>query len=199
MGRRIFADRDGPWFERRHADLVGALVHGSQDGGVPLPRGLDVERAGPRVRLVRRGIPPLEEIALRGEGTAAGARVSLERSDVPRAALDVAAFAHARRAAHGEPPWKALLDAERLGPDLVLRAARPTDRFVPLGRERETGVLEFLAKQGVPGVIRRGVRVGEASGRVAWVLGHRIDARFAVGPATARVAALEARPLPPLS
>jgi hypothetical protein len=41
-------------------------------------------------------------------------------------------------------------------------------------------------------VIRRGVRVAEASGGVVWVVGFRIDAGYAVGPETTRVAALEA-------
>ena len=194
LGRPLAADRDGPWFERRHARAVGALLCGPADGAVPLPRGLALERAGPRVRLARREVPALDDLDLVGEGEARGGRLSLRRGDEPRADVDVDAFARARRDARGAPPWEAWLDADRLGPRVLLRAARAADRFVPWGRDRETSVLEFLGKQGVPGVIRRGVRVLEARGVVAWVVGHRIAAPFAVGPGTARVARLRATP-----
>jgi tRNA(Ile)-lysidine synthase len=134
---------------------------------------------------------------LEGEGEARGARLLVRRRDLVRARVDVDVFAGDRRAAAGVPPWEALLDAERAGTTLRIRSARPTDRFVPLGRDQETPVLEFLAKQGLPGVLRRGVRVAEAAGGIAWVLGRRIDARFAVTAGTRRVATLYASPIAP--
>jgi hypothetical protein len=76
---------------------------------------------------------------------------------------------------------------------LSFRAARGDDVFTPLGRSSERPVADFLARQGVPAAVRRGVRVAtRADGRVAWVVGHRIDAAFAVRQATSRVALLEA-------
>ena len=105
----------------------------------------------------------------------------------------------------GRPPWRAALDADRLGDAVVLRAAAAGDRFVPLGARGETPVEVFLSKQRLPGALRRGVRVaaacGElvepARGEIAWVLGQRVDARYAITPATARVALLEAEPIGP--
>jgi tRNA(Ile)-lysidine synthase len=192
LGAPLAADRDGPWFTRRHADLVAAVARGAGTR-VELPRGLVLERAGARVVLSRARPAPLAEAVLSGEGEARAGRFAVRREDVPAAGFSLAAWAGERRAGTGRPPWRAALDAEALGARLAFRGARAGDRFVPLGRAAPADVLAFLSRQGVPSALRRGVRVAvREDGVVAWVLGHRIDARFAVTPGTARVALLSA-------
>jgi tRNA(Ile)-lysidine synthase len=190
LGAPLSADRDGPWFTRRHAALAHDVARGA-GRRVELPRGLVFERCGARVVLSRAAIEPLPEVVLEGPGQAEGGRFVARRDDVPAARFDLAAWAGERRGRAGREPWRAALDADALGERLVFRAARGNDVFVPLGRTRPQPVPDFLARQGVPAPVRRGVRVAtRPDGRVAWVVGHRIDASFAVTPRTVRVVTL---------
>jgi tRNA(Ile)-lysidine synthase len=199
LGHAVAAEREGPWFTRRHEDLVADLLRAEGDGHpahgtVPLPHGIDVHRAGPRLVLARRAACGLSEATLDGRsGVATAGAFRATRRELPAGAFDVAAWraSHAPPPTRGGPPsWSAALDADRLGDHLVFRGIREDDTFVPLGRCGETRVSEFLARQGWPEVLRRGVRVAVAGDRVAWVLGFRIDARYAVTSRTAHVAIL---------
>jgi len=196
LGRSIAADADGPWFERVHADLATAAIRGDDaDAAVDLPHGRWLRRVGPRVLLGTRQVPNVAPLDLAGEGRTVAAvgtdEATLDRRDGPAAAFDLAAFARRTLSAPPGPPWVAALDADVLGPKVGCRVATDTDRFVPLGRRHEVDVLAFLAKQGVPAALRRGALVlTTAAGDVAWVVGHRVDARAAVTGGTRRVAAL---------
>jgi hypothetical protein len=113
--------------------------------------------------------------------------------------FDLAAWRARQQAAGagGGGPWAAALDAGALGPRAVLRAVERADRFRPLGLEGEVSVADHLSRHGAPAWVRRGIRVLEAAdGRIAWVVGHRVDARFAVTPSARRVARVEVEPLP---
>jgi tRNA(Ile)-lysidine synthase len=189
MGASLDADRDGPWFTRRHLAKAAALFDGPEGGTVQLPHGLDLHRLGSRAILARRDALPLEDLVLEGSpARAAGGLVVASRDDVPASDFDVHAWARSLPRPGGPPPWRAALDAGALGPRLVLRGVRPGDRFTPLGGSREARVSEWLSKAGWPEVLRRGVRVLESPAGIAWVVGHRIDARFAVRSTSARVA-----------
>ncbi|HET8945353.1 MAG TPA: tRNA lysidine(34) synthetase TilS, partial [Candidatus Polarisedimenticolia bacterium] len=67
---------------------------------------------------------------------------------------------------------------------------RPGDRFHPQGAPGSRRLKQFLIDRKVP-VDERGriplVLTGE---RIAWVVGHRIDDRFKITPATRRVLVL---------
>lgn len=69
--------------------------------------------------------------------------------------------------------------------ELLLRRAKPDDRFTPLGRDGTVMVREFLKKVGIPARRRKFVVILEADGRVVWVVGVRLDRSFAIkdGPA----------------
>jgi tRNA(Ile)-lysidine synthase len=195
LGRPLAADREGPWFTSTHARLAHALASGpARHAVLSLPRGLALHRAGDRLLLARRDVAaPAPSLV---EGTAGTWRVGglrVRREERSAAAFDLPAWERERRAARpGVPPWRAAFDADRLGARLAIRAARPGDRFLPLGRCGDASVLEFLAKQGVPEVLRRAARVAVAGDSVVWVLGWRIDARYAVNERTRRVAVVEA-------
>jgi len=87
-------------------------------------------------------------------------------------------------------PDRAHLDADLVKGPLVVRPRRPGDRFHPQGAPGSRRLKEFLIDRKVP-VDERGriplVLTGE---RIAWVVGHRIDDRFKITPATSRVLVL---------
>jgi tRNA(Ile)-lysidine synthase len=179
LGAPLRADRDGPWFTRRHVRIAARLLE--DEGTLELPRGL-VLRVGPRTVLLARRHPRREQAPA----------PTLVREDVPACRFDLAAFARER------PPGTAALDAERLGPRAVLRPLAKDDRFAPLGAAPvgEATVAGWLARRGVPAILRRATWVVEGASGVAWVVGHRIDARHAVTPATRVVARLRVVPPP---
>ena len=84
----------------------------------------------------------------------------------------------------------ALLDADLVKGPLVVRPRRPGDRFHPQGAPGTKRLKSFLIDRKVP-VDERGriplVLTGE---RIAWVVGHRIDDRFKITPATRQVLVL---------
>jgi len=85
---------------------------------------------------------------------------------------------------------RALLDADLVKGPLVVRPRRSGDRFHPQGAPGSRRLKQFLIDRKVP-VDERGeiplVLTGE---RIAWVVGHRIDDRFKITPATRRVLVL---------
>lgn len=168
LGREIAADRDGPFFTRRHLALVGGLL--GTGGALDLPRGLHVDVSPTRVWLRRLDAP--------------GVLPRLVREEHDAASFDLAAFLAA-----GDD-GRAALDAEVLGGQARLRLVEPADVFVPWGAgdARARGVLAWLAKRQVPAWLRRRQVVLAGEGGVAWLPGHRVDRRHAVGPATRRVA-----------
>jgi len=89
---------------------------------------------------------------------------------------------------------RAWLDADLLSFPLLARAVRPGDRFVPLGATGSRKLQDFLVDLKVPRRLRSRVAVLESGGKIAWVVGLRIDHRFRVTSATRRLAALSVFP-----
>ena len=102
----------------------------------------------------------------------------------------------ARLAAPGEPvpapgPDRALLDADRVAAPLVVRPRRPGDRFHPQGAPGTRRLKAFLIDRKVPVDERGRIPLVLSGEKIAWVVGHRIDDRFKITPATRRVLVLE--------
>jgi tRNA(Ile)-lysidine synthase len=69
------------------------------------------------------------------------------------------------------------IDLETITPPLVVRGARPGDRFTPLGMDGSTALNDFFRGRRVRGAERRRVPlVCDATG-IVWVVGHRIADR----------------------
>ena len=170
LGREIAADRDGPFFTRRHLALVRGLL--GTGGALDLPRGLHLDVSPTRVWLRRLDAPVVLPRLVREEHDAAS--------------FDLAAFL---AAGHDD---RAALDAEVLGRRARLRLVGPTDVFVPWGADdaRPRGVLAWLARRQVPAWLRRRQVVLAADRGVAWLPGHRVDRRYAVRSTTRRIAVL---------
>ncbi|MHC5012577.1 MAG: tRNA lysidine(34) synthetase TilS C-terminal domain-containing protein, partial [Planctomycetota bacterium] len=175
MGTPLGAERDGPFFTRRHLRRLRDLL--ASGGALDLPRGLVVTVAGNHVLLARR------------TRTARCPRPVLERQDLPSEAFDLDAFLSRR------PLDGAALDADRLGRDARFRPLRTGDRFLPFGTvpAHPVEIDAWLARRGVPRRIRRGLWVLEGAHDIAWVPGYRIDRSHAVTPETKRVAHVRIR------
>lgn len=172
-----------------HVEAVLAVVRGERRGA-ELPGDLEVRRAGGRLhRMDRQGHGrrrPAGPITVELPGTATGFGMQLV-SWVERTAP--------LRWPDGR--WTAVVDADRAGGRAVLRAARPGERFVPLGLTGHKPVADALAEVGVPAAARAGHPIlarrpagpGAATGSDGsplWVLGYRIDDRVRVTPGTRR-------------
>jgi tRNA(Ile)-lysidine synthase len=86
-------------------------------------------------------------------------------------------------------PWAAPLDANALGERLTLRTRKPGDRFCPQGVGGAQKVSEFMINAKIPAPWRAHIPVLVAeSGKIAWVVGWRVDERFLVTDKARRVA-----------
>jgi len=90
--------------------------------------------------------------------------------------------------ASGADPWVAWLDAERVGPELILRPRQPGDRFQPQGLGgHSTRLTGFMINAKVPKDARAGWPLLIGDFGIAWVCGLRLDARAVVRPTTRTV------------
>ncbi|MDO7886426.1 tRNA lysidine(34) synthetase TilS [Hymenobacter cheonanensis] len=86
----------------------------------------------------------------------------------------------------------AALDIDKLKFPLTLRRWQEGDWFMPLGMKGKKHLSDFLIDQKVPLNLKDEVRVlTSADGKICWVVGLRVDDRFKVDEATARVLAVQ--------
>ena len=85
------------------------------------------------------------------------------------------------------PPEHAYLDADALVWPLRLRPWRAGDRIQPIGMKGTKKVSDFLIDEKVPLPKKDSVFVLEATNGICWIVGHRIDRRFAPGSNTKNV------------
>jgi tRNA(Ile)-lysidine synthase len=192
----------------RHVDAVLALTLGPGAGSVDLPGGLRASRRGGAV-VFRTGAPSLARFRPRpadagvvvsaGEALAAGpGQVREALCPVPGSvaidALDIRLRARVvpREGLAAIPgPRLACLDADMTPGPLLVRSRRPGDRFRPLGGPGSRKLKSFLIDRKVPAGERGRIPLVLSGDRIAWVVGHQIDDRFKMTPATRRVLVLE--------
>jgi tRNA(Ile)-lysidine synthase len=92
--------------------------------------------------------------------------------------------AAARAAARDAGQLCAFFDMERIIFPLVVRTARPGDRFRPLGAGGTQKLKKFFIDHKVPLEKRRRCPVLESRGQILWVVGYRIDERFKITNST---------------
>jgi len=93
-------------------------------------------------------------------------------------------------------PGVALLDASKIGDQLTVRSRRPGDRLRPLGLGGEKKLQDILVDAKVPREERDGVPLLCAPWGIAWVVGHCIDERAALTPATTKYLRIRMRRSP---
>ncbi|NUM54239.1 MAG: tRNA lysidine(34) synthetase TilS [Candidatus Hydrogenedentes bacterium] len=84
-----------------------------------------------------------------------------------------------------------VFDAERVGERVTVRARRDGDRFVPFGMEHPKKLQDYFVDCKVDQPLRDAVPLVCAGERIAWVVGHTIDANVAVTDATSRFLLIE--------
>jgi len=84
-------------------------------------------------------------------------------------------------------PGEILVDGDRLSDELTVRPWLPGDRFQPFGMTGTKKVKSLLTDRHVPTSSRRRVHVLCDGDRIVWVIGHRMDERYRIGPSTRRV------------
>ena len=83
---------------------------------------------------------------------------------------------------------KVCLDAQKVKFPLMIRRVARGDRFVPFGMKGSKLVSDFLTDQKVALPLkRRQLVVSDADGNILWVVGKRLDGRFAVSPCSKSV------------
>ncbi len=89
--------------------------------------------------------------------------------------------------------FEAWLDTEAVGPQLTVRSRRPGDRLRPLGLGGEKKLQDILVDARVPREERDAVPLVCAPWGIAWVVGHRLDERAALGEGSRSVLRLRFR------
>ena len=191
----------------RHVEEMERLLSRPGLASIDMPGGLRVARrpgmlrlepvvTGDRAARPERGPAEVRSPSGNGDGTAGGCREAVcpipGSVDLPGLGLAL----RARVVAPEDPavapgPDRACLDADLLPGPLLERPRRPGDRFVPLGGPGTRKVKSFLIDRKVPVAERGRIPLVLENGRVAWIVGLRIDDRFKVTPATRRILVLE--------
>ncbi len=84
-------------------------------------------------------------------------------------------------------PYTGYFDADRLQGDLLLRPREPSDALYPLGLGHRQSVKELLINAKAPRHERDSLPILVCEDEVVWVVGVRIDARYAVSEQTRQV------------
>lgn len=92
--------------------------------------------------------------------------------------------------------FEAWLDADAVRAGLTVRSRRPGDRMRPLGLHGERKLQDILVDDKAPAEERPGVPVVCAAWGVAWVVGHRLDQRAALGHRSRRALRVRFRRAP---
>lgn len=88
-------------------------------------------------------------------------------------------------------PDIAWLDYDKLHFPLEIRNYRKGDSFVPLGMSGRKKLSDFMIDQKIPLPEKRKIKLLTSGGKIAWVIGYRIDNRVKVTKNTTRILALE--------
>jgi len=81
----------------------------------------------------------------------------------------------------------AALDAAKIAFPLQIRPWQSGDCFVPLGMKNKKKVSDFLIDLKIPLMMKKKVNVLLIDGKIAWLIGYRIDERFKLSKTTQEV------------
>jgi tRNA(Ile)-lysidine synthase len=169
-------------------DAVLEVARGARRA-VDLPGGRRVERAGARLHLVPQRVSP---------GHVSGVVEAPARLTLPGrtrfGSVEIEAWVEEI------PPlswpdgrFRAVVDADQVGAEAIVRAARAGERFRPLGRGGSKRVRDALVEAGVPAgrrphapIVSAGPDAVVAAECALWVVGYRIDDRVRVTSHTRR-------------
>ncbi len=88
-------------------------------------------------------------------------------------------------------PQRQVFNADEVGTHFILRRRRPGDRFMPFGLGGTKKLKDYFSGLGLPHGKRDAAVILDIGGRIAWVAGMAVDARFAVTRHTHRIVEVE--------
>lgn len=91
----------------------------------------------------------------------------------------------------GFPEEEVFFDFDKLKPPLFLRNREKGDRFCPLGMKGSKKIKDFFIDLKIPMEKREKIPILVNRGKVAWIMGHRIDERFKIDNNTTRILAIK--------
>lgn len=90
-------------------------------------------------------------------------------------------------------PSVAYLDLERLQFPVILRKWKPGDIFYPLGMNKRKKLSDYFIDRKYSIVDKENILILESAGKIAWIVGDRIDNRFRISEKTKKALVLKAR------
>ncbi|MEN8244605.1 MAG: tRNA lysidine(34) synthetase TilS [Thermodesulfobacteriota bacterium] len=181
-----------------HIDAIIELIErGPEQGELHLPGQLRVRRKGLRLFLTKEDNP------LRGPtGNRETAQHPSFHYEVPRPAPGVVSIivketgqklvfsivqpedlpAHEMGGQNA-----AFFDMDKLDFPLMLRSYQTGDRFIPLGMQGSQKVKKFYINEKIARAQRKSCPILLTRGLIVWIVGHRLDDRFKIGPTTRNV------------
>lgn len=170
---------------REHVLLVRKLVGGKRPNrAVALPRGIRVKRVyGKLVFTKESDSPEITDVlsVTPGENTLEPFLMSLQVS-----------VSRTIPSQFPDHPDVAYFDAAKTG-NLSVRSFREGDRFFPLGMSAPVKLKDFFMARKIPREERRQIPLLLSGKDIIWVIGHRIDSRYKVEPASTMVLEVRAR------
>lgn len=171
-------------------DAVRLAERGRAGDAATLPGGLALTLGYDDLTLASAGyVPPQEDaprleaplaVPLEGVTPLPGGRWVLRTRLLPRQALP-------DDWSRQPDPYLAYLDADLLDAPLALRPRRAGDWLVPLGLGGRQKVGDLMTNCKVPRAQRDAVPLLTCGDDIAWVVGYRLDARYAISPETRTV------------
>ncbi len=95
----------------------------------------------------------------------------------------------------GDGRTSAVFDAARLSLPLIIRSRAAGDFFYPMGFGKRKKIQDFFVDQKIARDERDAVPLLVSNDSIAWVVGYRIDDRYAVGDATEQLVQFQIKPL----
>ena len=86
----------------------------------------------------------------------------------------------------------ACLDEDEIKYPLIIRNWKEGDSFYPLGMNNKKKISDFLIDNHISRFDKEKLLVLESAGKIVWVIGHRIDNRFRIKPATRKILIIRA-------
>lgn len=163
---------------RYHLQQVSQLAGDGKTGKwVELPNGIRLLRDRNRLILVPQTTPKLQSQQV-GLGT-----YRCEALGIKFQALEVTIDS----LKHLQDRFVEYLDLDMLPEPWMLRPWQPGDRFQPLGASGTRKISDFLVDQKIPRCDKDRILVLETGGKIAWLIGYRIDHRTRITENTQRV------------